>query len=166
MKKILFLAVFSLIMVSCNQKGKSELGLDKFYSGLAAQVEGATSASSLFGTFKSHYENGDLFYNVDNLKDGSYEGRSGKDNFGYEHVINFDVKDGRIVNVKYDEIKGDKGKKTDEDYWKNMGKNLLETYGNYENQLVEKQDMRELDQVAGASYSLYRMRLAFSKALE
>lgn len=166
MEKKLVLLLSLVLLISCSEKGKEEIGKEKFYSNLVGKVEGATNASSLYTTFKNHYENGDLFYNVDNLKDGSYEGRSGKDNFGYEHVINFDVKDGRIVNVKYDEIKGDKGKKTDEDYWKNMGKNLLETYGNYENQLVEKQDMRELDQVAGASYSLYRMRLAFSKALE
>lgn len=166
MKKKLVLLLSLVLLISCSEKGKEEIGKEKFYSNLVGKVEGATNASSLYTTFKNHYEKGELYYSVENLKDGFYEGRSGKDNYGYEHVITFEVANGKIIKVNYDEIKGENGKKFDENYWENMGINLSKVYEKYEKQLIEKQNMMDLDQVAGASYSLYRMRLAFSKAID
>jgi len=101
--------------------------------------------------------------------DGVYIGETPQDAFDYRHVVRLEIKDGVIVNVDYDEIKNDgHGKKNNEEYNKEMSKsgtNPAIAYPQYEKQLLEKQNILEVDAISGATYSLYRFRLATTVAL-
>lgn len=62
-----------------------------------------------------------------------------------------------------------KNKRTDINYNREMfksGTSPAIAYPIYENQLIKNQDYMQVDAVTGATYSLYRFRMAVAKALE
>ncbi len=104
-----------------------------------------------------------------NLKDGVFRGESVYDNFKYRHVVEIKVKRGKIVSVTYDELKrSGKGKTTDREYCMKMkkgsGASPADVYPLYAKMLVDRGDLNKVDAVSGATYSLYRFRIAAIRA--
>ncbi|MBV5312120.1 MAG: hypothetical protein JZU47_02420 [Prolixibacteraceae bacterium] len=106
---------------------------------------------------------------VSGLKDGSYKGVSPTDDYGYRHEVIFEMKGGKLISVDYDEIHTTgHAKQHDEEYCKRMlqsGTTPAIAYPIYENKLLSKQDLNQIDAVSGASYSLYRFKLAILYAI-
>jgi major membrane immunogen (membrane-anchored lipoprotein) len=106
---------------------------------------------------------------VSGLKDGIYKGASPADDYGYRHEVVFEMKNGKIISIDYDEIHKDgHAKQHDEAYCKRMSKSGTTpaiAYPNYEKQMIEKQDFNRIDAVSGASYSQYRFKLAILYAI-
>ena len=106
---------------------------------------------------------------VSGLKDGIYSGSTPEDDYGYRHEINFEMKGGQMISVDYDEIHRDgHSKRHDAEYGKQMmksGTSPAIAYPSYESQMREKQDFNRIDGVTGATYSLYRFRLAVLYAI-
>ncbi len=106
---------------------------------------------------------------VSGLKNGIYKVATPDDDYGYRHEIVFEMKNGRMISVYYDEIHQDgHAKQHDQEYGKRMmksGTSPAIAYVSYENQMLEKQDFNKVDAVSGASYSLYRFRLAILYAI-
>jgi major membrane immunogen (membrane-anchored lipoprotein) len=102
--------------------------------------------------------------------DGTYRAESVPDDYHYRHVVRFEVKGGRFVGVDYDEIKTDGTKKqSDSAYNARMiagaGTSPAVAYPLYESQLVEKQNLKSVNAVTGATYSLHRFRVTVIRAL-
>lgn len=106
---------------------------------------------------------------VRQLKDGIYKGASPEDDYGYRHEVTFEMKEGKMVSIDYDEIhKEGHAKQHDEEYCKRMlvsGTTPAVAYPQYESRMLEKQDYNKVDAISGASYSLYRFRLAILYAM-
>lgn len=104
------------------------------------------------------------------IEDGKYQGETPLDDYKYKHVISFEVKNGKIISLDYDEINKDgQGKQHDKVYCKKMdvaGTNPSIAYPIYEKAMLDKQNLNSIDAVSGASYSLYRFKLAFWNALK
>ncbi len=101
---------------------------------------------------------------VSGLKDGTYKGASPADDYGYRHEVVFEMKNGKMTSIDYDEIHGEgHAKQSDEVYCKKMlrsGTSPAIAYPQYEKQMLGKQNFDQIDAVSGASYSLYRLKLA------
>jgi len=106
---------------------------------------------------------------VSDLKDGTYKGVSPADDYGYRHEVVFEIKNGKMISVDYDEIHKDgHAKQHDEEYCKQMlqsGTTPAIAYPIYESQMLSKQDFNQVDAVSGASYSQYRFKLAILYAI-
>jgi len=106
---------------------------------------------------------------VKGLKDGTYKGTTPADDYGYKHEVIFEMKNGQMVSLDYDEISSDgHAKQTSKEYCEQMlqsGTTPAITYPNYETEMLAKQDFNQVDAVSGASYSLYRFRLAILYAI-
>jgi major membrane immunogen (membrane-anchored lipoprotein) len=106
---------------------------------------------------------------VSELKDGTYRGVTPADDYGYRHQIQFEMKNGKMISIDYDEVHLDgHAKQHDDDYCKRMS--VTDTtpaiaYPKYESEMLAKQDFNQVDAVSGASYSLYRFRLALLYAI-
>ncbi len=105
------------------------------------------------------------------IPDGEYYGETPYDDYEYKHVIRIIIENNKFTEVEYDEIKiGNQSKRYDVDYCKKM-KNNIEgsspdiSYASYEKQLLDKQNLNEIDAVSGATYSLYRFKLAVIYAI-
>jgi major membrane immunogen (membrane-anchored lipoprotein) len=103
-------------------------------------------------------------------KDGTFKGESIVDYYKYKHVISLTIKDEKIVSIDYDEVKEDgSGKRNDKKYCEEMKKGTgvspAEAYPQYEQRLLERQDLSKVDAVSGASYSFYRFRTSAIRAL-
>lgn len=106
---------------------------------------------------------------VSGLKDGIYKGASPADDYGYRHEVTFEMKNGKMISIDYDEIHTDgHAKQHDEEYCKRMlqsGTTPAIAYPKYENQMLQNQDFNQVDAVSGASYSNYRFKLAILYAI-
>lgn len=106
---------------------------------------------------------------VSGLKDGIYNGASPADDYGYRHEVTFEMKNGKMISIDYDEIHTDgHAKQHDEEYCKRMlqsGTTPAIAYPKYENQMLQNQDFNQVDAVSGASYSNYRFKLAILYAI-
>lgn len=106
---------------------------------------------------------------VSGLKDGAYKGTTPADDYGYRHEVVFEMKNGKMISLDYDEIHTDgHAKQGDEEYCKRMlqsGTTPAIAYPIYENQMLKKQDFNQIDAVSGASYSNYRFKLAILYAI-
>lgn len=100
---------------------------------------------------------------------GVFYAESPFDAYDYKHIVKLKVKDEQIIEIDYDEVhKTGKGKENDESYNKEMltsGTSPSIAYPEYEQQLLNTQNMLEVDAVSGATYSLYRFRYAVTVAL-
>jgi major membrane immunogen (membrane-anchored lipoprotein) len=106
---------------------------------------------------------------VAGLKDGIYQGASPCDDYGYRHEVKFEIKDGKMVSIDYDEIHTDgHAKQSDKEYCQRMlqsGTTPAIAYPRYESRMLETQNSDKVDAVTGASYSLYRFKLAILYAM-
>lgn len=106
---------------------------------------------------------------VSGLKDGTYKGASPADDYGYRHEVTFEMKGGKMISIDYDEIHTEgHAKQHNEEYGREMlqsGTTPAIAYPSYENQMLKKQDLNQIDAVSGASYSQYRFKLAILYAI-
>ena len=106
---------------------------------------------------------------VAGLKDGTYKGATPADDYGYKHEVIFEMKKGKMISIDYDEVHLDgHAKQHDEEYCKRMlrsGTTPATAYPKYESGMIAKQDFNQIDAVSGASYSLYRFKLAILYAM-
>lgn len=106
---------------------------------------------------------------VTGLKDGTYKGATPADDYGYQHKVVFEMEKGKMVSIDYDEVHRDgHSKQHDEDYCKRMlqsGTTPAIAYPKYESEMLAKQNFNEIDAISGASYSLYRFKLAILYAI-
>lgn len=106
---------------------------------------------------------------VSGLKDGTYKGATPNDDYGYRHEVTFEMKNGKMIAIDYDEIHTDgHAKQHDEAYGKRMlmsGTTPAIAYPIYENAMLNNQDLNRVDAVSGASYSNYRFKLAILYAI-
>lgn len=106
---------------------------------------------------------------VSGLTDGMYKGATPDDDYGYRHEVVFEMKNGKMISIDYDEIHTDgHAKQHDEEYGKRMlesGTTPAIAYPKYENQMLQNQDFNQVDAVSGASYSNYRFKLAVLYAI-
>lgn len=106
---------------------------------------------------------------VSALKDGTYKGATPADDFGYRHEVVFEMKKGKMVSVDYDEVHPDgHAKQHDAEYCRRMlesGTTPAIAYPHYESRMMETQDYNQVDAISGASYSLYRFKLAILYAM-
>ncbi len=104
-----------------------------------------------------------------NCADGVYVGESPYDAYDYSHRAEITISNEKIVDVIYDEIhKNGLGKRGDAEYNEQMsvaGSSPAKAYPLYEQQLLTKQNILDIDGVTGASYSNYRFRYAVMLAL-
>jgi major membrane immunogen (membrane-anchored lipoprotein) len=128
-----------------------------------------TEASKLNSEFEKMCNTFGLFSDIRQLKDGIYDGSSPSDDYGYCHVVKFEVNNGKVTSVDYDEVHKDgHAKQNDEIYGEEMlrdGTTPALAYPMYESGLLSKQDFSKIDAVSGATYSLYRFRLAILYAI-
>lgn len=106
---------------------------------------------------------------VSGLKDGTYKGATPADDYGYKHRVVFDMKQGKMVSIDYDEVNLDgHAKQHDVEYGKRMlqsGTTPDIAYPKYDSEMLTKQDFNKVDAVSGASYSNYRFKLAILYAI-
>ena len=121
---------------------------------------------TLFPQLINMYE---LPVSAEGAKDGTYIGASPYDAFDYRHEVKIKIKNGKILEVDYNEVKKDgKGKQEDVEYCEEMsitGTTPAIAYPAMEEMLLSTQDMMQVDGISGATYSLYRFRYAVSVAL-
>ncbi len=103
-------------------------------------------------------------------KDGVFKGESIYDNYKYKHVVSLTIKNEKITAIEYDEVKKDgHGKRGDKKYCAEMkagsGASPADVYPVYEKQFIKSQDLKKMDAISGATYSLYRFRTAVIRAL-
>jgi major membrane immunogen (membrane-anchored lipoprotein) len=121
---------------------------------------------SLFNNLVNNY---DLPVSAEGAKDGTYRGVSPYDAFDYRHEVKIKIKDGKIIQVDYNEVKR-KGiwKQEDSEYCDEMsvtGTTPAIAYPAMEDDLLSHQNLMEVDGFSGATYSLYRFRFAVMVAL-
>ena len=106
---------------------------------------------------------------VSGLKDGNYIGETPFDDYGYKHSVRFEMKNGCVISIDYDEIHRDgHAKQHDNEYCRNMlqsGTTPAIAYPSYESAMLKNQDFNKIDAVSGASYSLFRFKLAILYAV-
>jgi major membrane immunogen (membrane-anchored lipoprotein) len=106
---------------------------------------------------------------VKGLKDGTYKGATPADDYGYIHEVIFEIQNGKMVSLDYDEINSDgHAKQSNKEYCEQMlqsGTTPAIAYPKYETEMIVKQDFNLVDAVSGASYSLYRFKLAILYAI-
>ncbi len=95
------------------------------------------------------------------LKDGTYRAENAKfDDHGWKDYVNVTVEGGKIVAVEYDSLNEEDGhKKTEDEAYKEAYEGVFpgvypaDTAAKLAADLVEKQDVAEVDTVAGATVS-------------
>lgn len=157
-----------------------------FYSGTIAQTaKSETSESAILEKLHWIIERSDMNkvrsefqkicndnnfpYLVSGLKDGTYKGVTPFDDYDYKHEVVFEMKNGKMISIDYDEVHRDvHAKQHDEEYCKKMlqsGTTPAIAYPKYESGMLNKQNFNEIDAISGASYSLYRFKLAILYAV-
>lgn len=103
------------------------------------------------------------------FKDGTYTAKGDADERGWAPEITITVKDGKITEVKYDEVSGMK-KSADTAYHKNfMDKNkvdLLAAYKTIQDSLVASQDVAKIDGYTGATHAADSFKALAAEALK
>lgn len=110
-----------------------------------------------------------------NYKNGSYTGKSGKDDRGAYGEVKITIKDNKLTACQFVTYKSD-GTLKDESYGKINGEIANQDYYNkaqlavkamqkYAEQLVAKQKLSSVDAVAGATISFDQFKEAVTEAL-
>ena len=94
-------------------------------------------------------------------QDGTYVGRSSPDERGYFGEIELKVADGKITEAEYEEM-DQQGNRKDENYPYPLGP---QSHDEYEDRLVETQNVDEVDSISGATQTHDRFVEAARDAL-
>lgn len=148
---------------------KLNMTTEEAFESLYTKVE-ITHPGLLESLYKRYIEEIGIPTTPKGSKDGVYTVESPYDNMGFKHVITLEIKDEKIVSVKYDEIYVEgNGKESDEGYNQAMkadtGSCPKEAYPIYRKKLIETQDLLSIDSVSGATFSLYRFNTVAAEAL-
>lgn len=179
---LIFLFIFPpLLFRSCNSCDCPEDSLDgirafkpedKYFKSslVALHFMMETSAPADVDTrFKQMIQGFELPISAEGAKDGTYIGATPYDAFDYRHEVRIVIEEGKILEVDYNEVKKDgHGKQEDVEYCEEMsvtGTTPAIAYPIMEEMLLAEQNMMQVDAVSGATYSLYRFRLAVTVAL-
>ena len=179
---LIFLFIFPpLLLSSCNSCDCPEDSLDgirafkpedKYFKSslVALHFMMETSAPADVDTkFMQMIQGFELPISAEGAKDGTYIGATPYDAFDYRHEVRIVIEEGKILEVDYNEVKKDgHGKQEDVEYCEEMsvtGTNPSIAYPIMEEMLLAEQNMMQVDAVSGATYSLYRFRLAVTIAL-
>lgn len=103
-------------------------------------------------------------------KDGDYNAELDPDERGWKAVVDLTVEGGKITEVNFDEINAENVKKSEnEDYLKRWGEaakiDASKVYGQYEEDLIETQDVEEVEVITGATSSHEKFQNVVKKAL-
>lgn len=159
-----------LLIYSCNNSARKLVITEDTFQKIHLVIE-RSSTDSVKKHLLKFIEDYNIPLTADKLKDGSYYGESPFDDYGYKHVIMFQVEKGRFLNVKYEELKvNGYGKSTDTSYCRRMneakpGSSPALSYPSYCRQLELKQDIGKLDGITGATYSKFRFEYAAFRAI-
>jgi major membrane immunogen (membrane-anchored lipoprotein) len=179
---LIFLFIFPpLLLSSCHSCDCPEDSLDgirafkpedKYFKSslVALHFMMETSAPADVDTlFKQMIQGFELPISAEGAKDGTYIGATPYDAFDYRHEVRIVIEEGKILEVDYNEVKKDgHGKQEDVEYCEEMsvtGTTPAIAYPIMEEMLLAEQNMMQVDAVSGATYSLYRFRLAVTVAL-
>lgn len=175
MKKYgILLFILSLITINYATEQPKDTGIfplekSKVFEVMERYIERHTIADikAVFGFFT---ELASVPLTAEGCKDGVYIGETNYDDYKYKHVVTLKIKDGKVVSIHYDEQKLDgHGKRENKEYCDEMkkgtGASPAEAYRVYEKRFLEHQDLKKVDAVTGATYSLYRFRMAVIRAL-
>ena len=178
MKKIYLSLLITALVASCCPSSnvlhdiKSFKPDDKYFTaGLNSlhfiiETSDIPRVDSIFTQIVNGYE---IPVSAKGCAEGVFTGESPYDAYDYKHVVKLEIKNEKIICVDYDEVNRENvGKQSSEEYNEEMkvsGSSPSEAYPVYENFLIEKQNMMDVDAVSGASYSLYRFRYAVMVAL-
>ncbi len=174
MKKILFPVVLFFLLVSVMSvfplhAGDSTIAVEKVMEKVERYIE-VHSPSDVKAVFDFYIDLISAPISARGCKDGVFKGESIYDNYKYKHVVSLTIKNEKITAIEYDEVKKDgHGKRGDKKYCAEMkagsGASPAEAYPVYENQFIKSQDLKLMDAISGATYSLYRFRTAVIRAL-
>ena len=179
---LIFLFIFPpLLLSSCNSCDCPEDSLDvirafkpedKYFKSslVALHFMMETSAPAEVDThFMQMIQGFELPISAEGAKDGTYIGATPYDAYDYRHEVRIVIEEGKILEVDYNEVKKDgHGKQEDVEYCEEMsvtGTTPAIAYPIMEEMLLAEQNMMQVDAVSGATYSLYRFRLAVTVAL-
>jgi len=159
----LFLSFSSFSQDTVNKKSKITI-----FDEMHWMIE-RSDMKTVIQKFDEYCRKNDFSSLVNGLKDGKYKGKTPADDYGYYHEISFEMKDGKMISIDYDEIHLDgHAKQNDVEYNKQMlksGTSPAIAYPSYESQMLKKQDFNKIDGISGASYSLYRFKMAILYAM-
>ncbi|MFY9604839.1 MAG: FMN-binding protein [bacterium] len=108
---------------------------------------------------------------MDKIEDGTYTGETEPDDHGWRGEVEIVVDGGKIKEVRYEEYdEDDNPKSASEDYnalWeREAGISAEEAFSQYEEALIEKQDIEEVDVITGATKTHEKFTTAVKNALE
>jgi len=170
---ITFLLSNSLIISPYNQKKETQKNTIKVseaeWENLHWVIE-RSSVDKVQDNFELFVKNNALGTSALNCKNGKFFGLTPSDDYGYIHIVFLEINQGKIIDIHYDELKSNgKSKRMDIDYNQEMlksGTSPSIAYPIYEQELIKNQDYMKVDAITGATYSLYRLRMAVAKAFE
>jgi len=165
MKQFSILLVF-LLSISCNRGTDFKKELEKTQQ--IIENAPAKEADSCQRAFFSQY---DMPISTKELKNGSFTGSSIPDNEGYIHKVTLTVIDGIVVKANYNEWKNDIPKTADSLYCAKLdstqkGTNPNDIFRFYEQELLVRQNILDINCISNTTKILYRVRMAASLALE
>lgn len=108
---------------------------------------------------------------ADRLKDGVYKAAAPDfDEFGWQAQVEVTVKNGNIVDVKYNEVNNEGTLKTNDqtylqEYKDTTTIDLVESFKTLQNSLINTQNAELVDAVSGATYSSMSFKALVQQAL-
>lgn len=106
----------------------------------------------------------DLPTTPQNVKDGTYEGTSDKDERGNYGKVKITVKDGKFTEVEYVEYTSDDKPKSQENGY--TYEPALESFEELPKRLLEEQDVEKVDDYTEATGTSEKFRIAAKNALQ
>lgn len=106
------------------------------------------------------------------MKDGTYRAEyKDFDDHGWKDYVSITVSDGKITEVDYDSVNDDGKKKSEDEAYREQMEPVSKTYPakfykELEDQLVDKQDLKKVDAVAGATNSSNDFKVLGMEALK
>jgi len=104
-------------------------------------------------------------------KDGEYEAELEPDERGWKPVVEVTVEGGKITEVAFDEVNEEGVKKSEnEEYLERWGTavniDASKVYPQYQDELIEKQDVEEVEVITGATSTHEKFQEVVKKALD
>lgn len=168
MKRIILLLFIGLTVMACTNTPQQIDTETQMVMHKLIERSHPDSVKKYLNYYAAKYE---LPTDFSEIADGHYRGASPYDDYGYKHQVEFEVSDGKLLDINYDEVHKDgHSKKSDTTYNAQMNENAygsapVVTYDEYEQRLLDAQRFGEVDAIAGATYSLYRLEYAVWRAV-
>lgn len=104
-------------------------------------------------------------------KDGKYEAELDPDERGWKAIVDLTVDGGKITEVTFDEVNAEGVRKSEnEEYLERWGTaaniDASKVYGEYEEALIDTQDVEKVEVITGATQSHEKFQKVVTKALQ